>query len=67
VGWQGWNNVSYCSVAIVLSGFLYAAQSLRCLLRGRCVYVSSVDMIHSVRMKKKNVCEVVWVCGLMSV
>ena len=59
--------VSYCSVTIVLSGFLYAAQSLWCLLRGWCVQVSSVDMLHSVRIKKKNMCEVVWVCGLMSV
>jgi len=24
-------------------------------------------MLHSVRIKKKNMCEVVWVCGLMSV
>jgi len=37
VGWQGWNNVSYCAVTIVVSGFPYAAQSLRCLLVGRCV------------------------------
>jgi len=26
-----------------------------------------VDMLHSVGIKKKNMCEVVWVCGLMSV
>jgi len=26
VGWQGWNNVSYCSVTIVLSGFLYVTE-----------------------------------------
>ena len=29
--------VSYYSVTVVLSGFLYAAQSLWCLLRGWCV------------------------------
>jgi len=34
VGREGIMFVSYCSVTIVLSGFLYAAQSLRCLLRG---------------------------------
>jgi len=32
VGWQGWNNVRILfSVSIVVSGFSYAAQSLRCL------------------------------------
>ena len=34
VGWQGWKQRLYL---IVLSGFLYAAQSLWCLLWGWCV------------------------------
>ena len=37
VGRDGTMFVSYCSVTVVLSGIPYAAQSLRCLLRGWCV------------------------------
>jgi len=38
VGGDGIMFVSCFSVSIVVSGFSYAAQSLRCLLRGWCVF-----------------------------
>ena len=42
-------------VSIVVSGFPFAAQSLWCPLRGWCVLGSlCVDMLHSVRVKKKK-------------
>ena len=56
--------VSYCSVTIVLSGFLYAAQSLWCLLPGL-VCLGFLCRYASLCEDKKE--EYVWVCGLMSV
>ena len=46
--------VPYCFLTIVLSGFPYAAQSLRFLPQGWCFWDSSVDMFHSVRKKKEE-------------
>ena len=51
-GLTAMDNVVSClgvSVSVVVSGFSYSAQSLRCLLRGWCVLDFSVDLLHYVR------------------
>ena len=61
VGRDGIMFVSCFSVSIVVSGLSYAAQSLRCLLRAGVCFDSSVDLLYSVGIKRRILCEAVWV------
>jgi len=66
VGRDGITFVSCFSVSIVVNGFSYAAQSLRCLLRGWCVFGFLCRFAPLCEDKKEEFC-VRCGCGLMSV
>jgi len=59
--------VSCSSVSIVVSGFSYAAQSLRCLVWGWCVFGYLCRFAPLCEDKKEELCVRYCGCGLMSV
>jgi len=56
VGDVGIKFVSCFSVSIVVSGFSYAAQCLRCLIRGWCVFGSLCRFAALCEVKKGEFC-----------